>query len=262
MVRDHHDSVRSVTLSRTELDRYSRHIMLREVGGVGQRALKAGSVLVVGAGGLGSSALYYLSAAGVGRIGVIDDDVVESSNLQRQVIHHDSDIDMPKVFSAEYAMRALNPFVDVQAYHRRIDEHNAPLFIDDFDVILDGSDNFETRYLVNRVCVEKRKPLVSGALTQWEGQVSVFDPAKNGPCYQCLFPEPPADGLAPTCAEAGVIGPLPGVIGSMMALEAIKIVVGIDQTLRGFMFVYDALWAETRKIAVGSRSDCPICQKK
>lgn len=242
-----------------ELERYARHIVLRELGGPGQKRLKEARVLVVGAGGLGSPALLYLAAAGVGVIGVIDDDEVDSGNLQRQVIHTDARIGMPKVFSAQAAMAALNPFIEVRPYKRRLSEEIIADLLEDYDVVLDGTDNFETRYLVNRACVAAGKPLVSGALSQWEGQVSVFDPAAGGPCYQCVFPEAPAEGLAPTCAEAGVLGPLPGVVGSMMAVECVKLIAGAGQVLRGEMLIYDALWGETRKIRLKRRAECPVC---
>ena len=245
-----------------ELDRYARHIVLRELGGPGQKALKQARVLVIGAGGLGSPALLYLAAAGVGTIGVIDDDEVENSNLQRQVIHRDHDIGCPKVQSAMLAMRAQNPGVAVRPYARRLTAEIAADLFDDYDLILDGTDSFDTRYLANSTAALHGKPLISGALSQWEGQVSVFDPARGGPCYQCIFPEAPAPGLAPSCAEAGVLGPLPGVVGSMMAVEAIKVITGAGQALRGEMLIYDALYGETRKIALARRADCPVCGDK
>ncbi|WP_170751722.1 HesA/MoeB/ThiF family protein [Ruegeria lacuscaerulensis] len=247
--------------SETELERYARHIVLRELGGPGQKKMKQARVLVIGAGGLGAPALQYLAAAGVGTIGVIDDDEVENANLQRQVIHRDADIGMPKVFSAQQAMQAQNPNVIVLPYHRRLTEEIAQDLFADFDLILDGTDNFDTRYLANRTAVALGKPLISGALSQWEGQLSVFDPAHNAPCYQCIFPEAPAPGLAPSCSEAGVIGPLPGVVGSMMAVEAIKVITGAGQALRGEMLIYDALYGESRKITLSRRADCPICGK-
>lgn len=245
--------------SETELNRYARHIVLREVGGVGQKALKDARVLVVGAGGLGAPALQYLAAAGVGTIGVIDDDVVENANLQRQVIHQDAGIGMPKVFSAQNAMEAQNPFITVRPYHRRLTEDIADDLMADYDLVLDGTDNFDTRYLVNRTAVAQGKPLISGALSQWEGQLSVFDPAHDAPCYQCIFPEAPAPGLAPSCAEAGVIGPLPGVLGAMMAVEAVKLLTDAGTPLRGQMLIYDALYGESRTITLGRRADCPVC---
>ncbi len=253
---------RTGSFSETELDRYARHIVLREIGGPGQKKLKAARVLVIGAGGLGAPALQYLAAAGVGTIGVIDDDVVENANLQRQVIHRDADIGIPKVFSAQRAMEAQNPAVAVRPYHRRLTGEVAADLFADFDLVLDGSDNSETRYLVNRTAVAAGIPLVSGALSQWEGQLSVFDPARGGPCYQCVFPEAAAPGLAPSCAEAGVLGPLPGVIGAMMAVEAIKLIAGAGAVLRGDMLIYDALWGETRRIALKRRADCPVCDKR
>ncbi|MQY43748.1 molybdopterin-synthase adenylyltransferase MoeB [Epibacterium sp. SM1969] len=245
--------------SATELNRYARHIVLREIGGAGQKKIKAAKVLVIGAGGLGAPALQYLAAAGVGTIGVIDDDDVENANLQRQVIHTDAGIGTPKVFSAQAAMEAQNPFITVKPYHRRLDQDIATELFAEYDLILDGTDNFDTRYLVNRVAVDLKKPLISGALTQWEGQIALFDPANGGPCYQCVFPQAPAAGLAPACAEAGVIGPLPGVVGAMMAVEALKHITGAGETLRGAMLIYDALYAETRRITLKARADCPIC---
>lgn len=255
------DTVDKPLFSQTELERYARHIVLRELGGQGQRALKEARVLVVGAGGLGSPALMYLAAAGVGTIGVIDADVVENSNLQRQVIHPDANIGMPKVFSAQRAMEAQNPFVTVRPYHRRFDEGFAET-LSDYDLILDGTDNFETRYAANRMAVAAGIPLISGALSQWEGQLSVFDPQNGGPCYQCIFPKAPAAGLAPSCAEAGVAAPLPGVIGAMMAMEAVKVITGAGSALRSQMLIYDALYGESRKIALKPRSDCPVCSGK
>ncbi len=242
-----------------ELDRYSRHILLREIGGPGQRRLKDGRVLVVGAGGLGSPALLYLAAAGVGVIGVIDDDAVEASNLQRQIIHTDQRIGIDKVQSAAVAMRALNPFIEVRPYKRRLDDSIAAELIADYDLVLDGSDNFDTRYLVNRVCVALGKPLISGAITQWEGQVSVFDPACGTPCYACVFPVRPAPGMVPTCAEAGVAAPLPGIIGALMANEAVKHLTGAGETLSGRLMIHDALYAEVRVIGVQRRADCAVC---
>ena len=255
-------SQKTGTFSETELDRYARHIVLRELGGPGQKKLKNAKVLVIGAGGLGAPALQYLAAAGVGTIGVIDDDEVENANLQRQVIHRDEDIGMPKVFSAEKAMKAQNPYVVVHPYHRRLEAGNAEALFADYDLILDGTDNFDTRYLVNKTAVALGKPLISGALSQWEGQLSLFHPKAGGPCYQCIFPEAPAAGLAPSCSEAGVVGPLPGVVGAMMALEATKYITGAGETLRGAMLIYDGLYAETRRIQLKQTPDCPVCATK
>ncbi|MDQ2092155.1 HesA/MoeB/ThiF family protein [Marimonas arenosa] len=245
--------------SETELSRYARHIVLRELGGPGQKRLKQAKVLVIGAGGLGSPVLLYLAAAGVGTIGVVDDDEVDGSNLQRQVIHSDETIGMSKVFSAAERMRALNPFVVVKPYQRRLNEEIAGELFGEYDVIIDGTDNFDTRYLANRAAVSVGKPLISGAITQWEGQLSVFDAGGGAPCYQCVFPEAPAPGLAPSCSEAGVVGPLPGVIGAMMALEAVKLIAGAGHVLKGEMLIYDGLWGESRKITVKRRADCPVC---
>lgn len=247
--------------SAAELDRYARHIVLREIGGPGQKKMKASRVLVVGAGGLGAPALQYLAAAGIGTIGVIDDDEVDSSNLQRQVIHTDARIGMPKVFSAQKALSAQNPFVKILPYHRRLEADMAAELFAEYDLILDGSDNAETRYLVNRVAVQLGKPLISGAISQWEGQLSLFDPATSSPCYACVFPNPAAAGLAPSCAEAGVMGALPGVVGSMMAVEAIKHVTGAGEGLRGKMLIYDALYAETRLISLKRDPECLACGK-
>lgn len=250
---------KSVAFSEAELGRYARHILLREIGGPGQRRLKDAKVLVVGAGGLGSPALLYLAAAGVGVIGVIDDDSVDASNLQRQIVHTDQRIGMAKVQSAEIAMRALNPFVTVRPYQRRLDAAVAAELLAEYDLVLDGSDNFDTRYLVNRVCVAAGKPLIAAAITQWEGQISIYDPARGAPCYECVFPVRPAPGMVPTCAEAGVAAPLPGVIGAMMAMEAVKRITGAGEGLAGRLLIHDALYAETRVIAVKRRADCPVC---
>ncbi len=241
-----------------EIDRYARHIVLREIGGPGQRRLKQARVLVVGAGGLGSPALLYLAAAGVGRITLMDDDHVALSNLQRQIIHSEARLGQGKAASAAAAMRGLNPHVDVEPIARRFGQGDAAL-VADHDLVLDGSDNFDTRYLVNRLCVAAERPLISAAITQWEGQISLYHPAAGGPCYQCLFPERPAPGLAPSCAEAGVVAPLPGVLGAMMALEAVKHLTGAGATLRGALLIYDGLWGETRRITAQRRPDCPVC---
>ena len=249
----------SRTLSDAELERYARHIVLRELGGMGQRRLKEAKVLVVGAGGLGSPALLYLAAAGVGTIGVIDDDTVSTSNLQRQVIHTDARIGQPKVVSAAAAMKALNPHVTVRPMNRRLAEAEAPALFADYDLILDGTDNLDTRYLVNAAAVAAGRPLISAAITQWEGQISLYDPARGAPCYACVFPERPADGLAPSCAVAGVIGALPGVMGAMMAVEAIKEIAGAGEGLRGRMLIYDALYGESRQFALKRNPACPVC---
>lgn len=253
---------RDAGFSATELERYARHIVMREIGGAGQKKLSKARVLVIGAGGLGAPALQYLAGAGVGTIGVIDDDTVSNSNLQRQVIHPDAAIGTAKVHSAKAAMLALNPFISVQTYNRKFSADIGAELLADYDIVLDGSDNFETRYAANAACVAGAKPLISGALSQWEGQISLFHPAAGTPCYQCIFPQAPAEGLAPSCAEGGVLGPLPGVIGAMMAVEAVKMIVGAGTGLGGRMLIYDALYAETRTITLKSRPDCPICAPK
>ena len=245
--------------STAETERYARHIMLREIGGPGQKKLKKAKVLAIGAGGLGAPSVMYLAAAGVGTIGVIDDDNVELTNLQRQIAHADERIGMPKAHSAAAAMKAINPNADIRPYHRRLDEETAPALFADYDLILDGSDNFATRYLANRVAARAGKPLVSAALTQWEGQISVFDSANGTPCYQCIFPEAPAPELVPSCAEAGVLGPLPGVLGSMMAVEAVKVLTGAGDPLAGRLMIYDALYGNVRTIELKKRAECPVC---
>lgn len=246
-------------LTPEELERYARHIVLREIGGPGQRRLRAAQVLVVGAGGLGCPALAYLAAAGVGRITLVDDDAVSLSNLQRQILFGTADIGRPKVAAAAEALARLNPGVAVEPLPLRLGPANAAGLLAGHDLVLDGSDNFATRYLVNAACVAARVPLVAAAMAQWEGQISLWDPARGGPCYACVFPEAPAPGLAPACAEAGVVGALPGVMGSMMALEAVKAIARAGASLRGRLLIYDGLWAETRSIRVRARQDCSAC---
>jgi molybdopterin/thiamine biosynthesis adenylyltransferase len=247
------------SFSGPELERYARHIVLREIGGPGQQRLKAARVLLVGAGGLGSPAALYLAAAGVGTLGLIDDDSVSLSNLQRQILHSGERIGMPKVVSAQVALAALNPHVVLRPYNRRLTEADAAALFAEYDLILDGTDNFATRHLVNRAAVATGRPLLAGAIAQWEGQISLYDPARGAPCFACVFPEIPAAGLAPACAEAGVVGALPGVVGAMMAVEAIKEIAGAGQSLRGTLLIYDALWSENRRIAIARRPGCAIC---
>ena len=242
-----------------EIERYARHIVLREIGGPGQNKLLSAKLLVIGAGGLGSPVLLYLAAAGVGRLGIVDDDTVSLSNLQRQVLHDTDSIGAAKTTSAKQALARVNPGVDVVEHPFRLGAENVDEVISGYDLVLDGTDNFATRYLVNAACVRARKPLISAAMSQWEGQISVYDPAHGGPCYQCVFPEAPATGLAPNCSEAGVMGALAGVMGSMMAGEAIKQITGAGKVLRGELLIYDSLYGETRKMAIKQRSGCPIC---
>ena len=252
---------RTETMGEVELERYARHIVLREIGGPGQSKLKRVKVLVVGAGGLGSPVLQYLSAAGVGTIGVIDDDKVDHTNLQRQTLHTDGATGMNKTASAEQSIHALNPYVVVNPYTRRLTEEIAADLFDDYDLIIDGVDNQNTRRLINKTAVELGLPVVHGAITQWEGQVAIWDPSFGGPCYNCVFPEDPAPGQALSCAEAGVLGPLPGMVGTTMAAEAIKRITGAGTPLIGSMMMIDALDAETRKIKVKRRADCTVCGK-
>ncbi|MGY6634880.1 MAG: HesA/MoeB/ThiF family protein [Alkalilacustris sp.] len=242
-----------------ELDRYARHIILPQIGGAGQKRLRDARVLVVGVGGLGSPALLYLAAAGIGTLGMIDDDVVENANLQRQIIHTDARIGMPKVFSAQAAIAALNPFVAVRPYHRRLTADIASELFGDYDLILDGSDNLDTRELVNRTAVALGLPLVSAAIARWEGQIGVYHPAAGGPCLACAFPDRPDPASLPSCAEAGVVAPLPGILGAMMATEAVKIITGAGRPLLGRMVLHDALDGESRTLRVPRRPDCAVC---
>jgi len=248
-------------LSQEEHLRYSRHLMVPEIGLEGQKKLKSASVLIVGAGGLGSPAALYLAAAGVGRIGIVDDDVVAASNLQRQVIHGSADLDRPKVESAKARMTDLNPFIQVDAHFDFFNEKNAERIAESYDLILDCADNFATRYLVNDLCALTGKADVYGAVYRFEGQVSVFD-ARIGPCYRCLFPEPPPVGAAPTCGEAGVFGLTPGLIGTLQAVEAIKLILGIGEPLVGKLLMADTLSMSFRTINLRKRPDCPLCGEK
>ena len=245
--------------SNYELERYSRHIILRELGGLGQRRIKDSKVLIIGAGGLGAPIIQYLAASGVGTIGIIDHDKVSLSNLQRQVIYLTNQVGEQKVFSAADAIYKLNSNVNVRPYNRRLNSEIAEEIFSEYDVIVDGTDNFETRYLANAAATRTKKPLVSGALSQWEGQVSVFAPHQGGPCYACVFPTPPKDGLALTCSEGGVFSPLPGVVGSVMAVETLKILSQSGETLLGQMFIYDSLRGESRKIKLKPNKKCPVC---
>lgn len=245
-------------LSPDELQRYHRHLILPNVGEEGQRRLKAASVLLVGAGGLGSPAALYLAAAGVGHLGIVDADVVELSNLQRQVLHGTRDVGRPKVTSAEARLRDLNPHVEVTTYHARLTSANAMELLGAYDIIVDGSDNFQTRYLVNDACVLLDKPNVYGSVIRFDGQASVFS-AMGGPCYRCLFREPPPPGLIPNCAEGGVFGVLPGLVGTIQATETIKLITGAGEPLIGRLLLVDALRMRFRTIELARDPECRAC---
>ena len=242
-----------------QIERYSRHIILPEVGGRGQARLLKSKVFVLGAGGLGSPALLYLAAAGVGTIGMADGDCVDMSNLQRQVIHNTSTVGKPKVHSAKESIERLNPDVKVEAIHGRLTEDNIREIIRGYDVVLDGSDNFPTRFLMNDAAFFENKPLISGSMFRFDGQVSIFNPNKGFPCYRCLYPEPPPKGLVPSCQEAGVLGALAGVIGVLQAVEAVKMLLGIGDTLEGHLMIFDALKMTFRKVRVRKDPECALC---
>ena len=248
----------AVNLSAEETRRYGRHLILPEVGPEGQRRLKAARVLLVGAGGLGSPLALYLAAAGVGRIGIVDFDVVDESNLQRQLLHGTRDVGRPKTESAAARLAEVNPHVEVVAHRTRLDATNAGELLAEYELVADGSDNFGTRYLINDACVFADKPNVWGAVFQFEGQVSVFHHA-GGPCYRCLYPEPPPPGAVPSCAEAGVLGVLPGIIGLLQANEVIKVLLGVGEVLSGRMLLFDALSGSFREVRLKRRPDCPVC---
>jgi adenylyltransferase/sulfurtransferase len=245
-------------LTAEEIKRYSRHLIMPEVGVDGQKKLKAGSVLCIGAGGLGSPAAMYLAAAGVGRIGMVDFDVVDFSNLQRQLLHGTSSVGRSKLESAKDRLRDLNPHVEIDTYETTVSSENALDLFKPYDVILDGTDNFPTRYLVNDACVLTGKPNAYGSIFRFEGQASVFA-TKEGPCYRCLYPEPPPPGLVPSCAEGGVLGVLPGIIGVIQATEAIKLILGVGEPLIGRFLIYDALKMRFRELKLRKDPDCPVC---
>ena len=245
-------------LTPRERERYSRHLLLPEVGEEGQRRLKRARVLCVGAGGLGSPAALYLAAAGVGTLGIVDFDVVDFSNLQRQIIHGTADVGRSKLESAQARIEALNPEVRVEAFDAHFSVTNAKALVEAFDVVVDGTDNFPARYLVNDACVMYGRPNAWGSIFRFEGQASVFA-APGGPCYRCLHPEPPPAGLVPSCAEAGVLGVLPGIIGTIQATEALKLILGIGDPLIGRFLVYDALKMRFRELKLPKDPDCPVC---
>jgi adenylyltransferase/sulfurtransferase len=251
----------SEPLSREEITRYSRHLLLPEVSAAGQARLKAARALVVGAGGLGSPAALYLAAAGVGRIGLADFDAVDVSNLQRQVLYGTQDVGRAKVDAARERLTALNPHVDVAVFRERLTKDNVRGVFEGFDVVLDGTDNFATRYLTNDACFLLGKPNVYGSIYRFEGQVSVFHRG-HGPCYRCLYPSPPDPGLVPSCAEGGVLGVLPGVIGALQATEALKLLLGIGRSLAGRLLVFEALSLSFREIALTRDPGCPLCGER
>ncbi len=248
-------------LSNDEIRRYSRQIVLSDIGLEGQRRLKDASVLIIGTGGLGSPATLYLSAAGVGRIGIVDHDTVDVSNLHRQIVHGTSTIGARKVVSARDRMHDVNPLVQVDAYDEPLTSGNAVRIASPYDVVIDASDNFPTRYLSNDLCVLLGKPNVYGAVLGFEGQVSVFD-ARKGPCYRCVFPTPPPPGAVPSCTESGVLGVIPGVVGTLQAVETLKLLLGLGEPLVGTLLIYDALDQSWNRVSVAKSAECPICGKK
>jgi len=249
----------AVHLSTQELQRYSRHLIMPEVTADGQRRLKAARVLCIGAGGLGSPAALYLTAAGVGTIGIVDFDDVDLSNLQRQILHGTKDVGRGKLESAHDRLRDINPKIEIELYQCRLSSENASEIVSKYDIVVDGSDNFATRYLSNDVCVFEQKPNVYGSVFRFEGQTTVFAPHLGGPCYRCLFPEPPPPESVPNCAQAGVLGVLPGIIGMLQAIETIKLVVGIGEPLIGRMLHFDALKVKFRELNLRRDPECPVC---
>ncbi len=249
-------------LSNDEIRRYSRHLLLPEVGLAGQKKLRAASVLCIGAGGLGSPVAMYLAAAGVGRLGLVDFDVVEFSNLQRQLLHGTPDVGRPKTESARDTLARLNPEVEVVRHDLRLTRANALEVLRGYDIVVDGTDNFATRYLTNDACVLLRKPNVYGSIFRWEGQASVFAPHLGAPCYRCLFPEPPPPGTVPSCAEGGVLGVLPGIVGCLQATEAVKLILGKGAPLLGRLLLFNALETRFKELKVRRDPACPICGEK
>ncbi len=245
-----------------EIERYSRHILLPEVGGTGQLKLKGASVFMVGAGGLGSPAIYYLAAAGVGRIGVADGDVVELSNLQRQIIHTTADLGRNKALSAKESIEAVNPACKVEILEERLGVSNIREAFAGYDLVMDGSDNFSTRFLISDCCYFEKIPLVSSAVLKFDGQLQTIMPGEENPCYRCLFPEPPPPGLIPSCHEAGVLGAVVGVMGTLQAVEAIKVLLGVGEIMSRRLLIYDALACEFRSVKRVRDPACPLCGEK
>ncbi|WP_298216482.1 molybdopterin-synthase adenylyltransferase MoeB [Acidocella sp.] len=248
-----------LNFSEAEIQRYSRNILLKELGGTGQARLKAARVLIIGAGGLGSPVALYLAAAGVGCIGLADGDVVELSNLQRQILHATDKVGQLKVDSAAAALQRLNPLVSFRRHAGRVTAENAASLIAEYDLVCDGTDHFPSRFLIADACAAARRTLVSAAVLRFEGQISTFKPHEGGPCYRCLYPEPPPEGLVPPCSEAGVLGAVTGVMGALQATEAVKELTGIGASLSGYLLVWDALAAEFRKIRLRKDPACPVC---
>jgi len=250
-----------IEFTEEQIERYSRHIILPEVGGTGQQKMLEAKVLLLGAGGLGSPAAYYLAAAGLGNLGIVDFDRVDLSNLQRQIIHSTERIGMLKTESAKQTIQALNPDVKVILHNKKLDSGNIMELIENYDYVIDGSDNFPTRYLVNDACVIKNKTLIHGSIFRFEGQVTVFKPG-DGPCYRCLYPHPPPPGMAPNCQEGGVLGVLAGVIGNLQVVETLKLVLGIGKPLIGKLLLYDALNTEFRSLKLRKDNSCPVCSEQ
>jgi sulfur-carrier protein adenylyltransferase/sulfurtransferase len=246
-------------LNNDEIRRYSRHLILPEVGLAGQKKIKATSVLCIGAGGLGSPITMYLAAAGIGRIGIVDFDTVDYSNLQRQILHTEADVGRPKAQSARETIQGINPNCQVAIHHTRISSENALDLIRGYDIVVDGTDNFPTRYLTNDACVLLKKPNVYGSIFRFEGQASVFAPHLGGPCYRCLYPEPPPPGMVPSCAEGGVLGVLPGIVGCIQATEILKLALGKGQSLIGRLVLFNALEMKFRELKLRRDPECPIC---
>ena len=253
------DRLKSIDFSNDEIARYSRHLIMPEVTLEGQKRLKAASILCIGTGGLGSPIALYLAAAGIGRLGLVDYDVVDFSNLQRQILHGTDDVGRKKLNSAKDRIKAVNPNVQVDLHDLMFRSENAIQLVRDYDIVIDGTDNFPTRYLSNDVCVLTRKPNVYGSIFRFDGQCTVFAPHLGGPCYRCMFPEPPPPGMVPSCAEGGVLGVLPGIIGVIQAIETIKLIMGIGDSLIGRLVSFDALKLRFKEFKIRKDPDCPIC---
>ncbi len=254
-----HSTYKKKSLKPDQIDRYGRHILMPEVGEEGQIKLLESKVFLIGAGGLGCPAAYYLAAAGVGTIGIIDHDIVDRSNLQRQILHNEERVGQPKVESAKQTLKALNPDINVVTYRDKLSRDNVTEIIKDYDIIVNGCDNFPTRYLINDACYFLKKPLVDGSIFRFEGQVCVFDTASGGPCYRCLYPEPPPPEMAPSCQEAGVFGALPGIVGTAQTVEVLKLLLNKGEPLVGRLLIFDALKMKFREMKIRRDKGCPLC---